>query len=100
MSIPKTIKISGYEFKVNLSTRKELEDDFGTMDMETLTICIEKGIDEQLQYSTLLHEVIETINYIHELDLDHSKIMTLETCLYQVLCYNNLQFGKKTNIKK
>jgi hypothetical protein len=34
------------------------------------------------------HEVVEQINYLHELSLSHSTITTLGTCLQQILSDN------------
>ena len=39
----------------------------------------------QTQEASLLHEILEVINYIFEFDFSHDKIQILESALYQVL---------------
>ena len=53
-------------------------------------IYLEKEAPKDLQESTLIHEIIEAINWELELNLEHNKITALESGLYQVLKDNKL----------
>lgn len=85
MRIPETIKIGGLIYKCieveNLSRDKNAN---GASCGNGLYIEIDKSLPEQLKESVLLHEILEQINYIYELELDHKTITTLEAALYQV----------------
>lgn len=52
---------------------------FGFCDIPNNTIFIWSGARKDQQKATLLHELIEVINYNFEMNLNHSQIMTLET---------------------
>ena len=53
-------------------------------------ILINSSIVKELQETTLIHEIIEALNYHLELNLEHNKITSLESGLYQVLKDNKL----------
>lgn len=91
--IPKKLKIIGYDYKI-LSCKNDLRDENrkGWHCSSTNEIGIDPDMSEELQKSTLLHEIIEAINYHNELCLGHNKIETLEANLYQVLHDNKLSF--------
>jgi len=48
-------------------------------------ITINNTLPISQQESTIVHEIIEAINFLYQLELKHNKIMTLETALYQIL---------------
>lgn len=50
-----------------------------------LEIHIDSTIPQQNQETTLLHEILEQINYRYELGLEHQQITILESALYQVI---------------
>lgn len=79
------MKILGYDYTVkgvDLSER----DCIGRQSANKLEILYEAmGICRQMQESTVLHEVIEAINYHLKLGLTEQQIMSLETGLYQTL---------------
>lgn len=86
MTIPKQVKIAGYTY--NVSNDKNLSRDYNANGMSCandLTIQIDNSLPQQNQESTLLHEIIEQINYRYEFGLEHNKITILETALYQVI---------------
>jgi len=45
-------------------------------------------------YETLVHEMIEAINFKYELNLEHPQIKTLGVALHQGLCSGKFGFGE------
>jgi len=91
MKIPKTIKIGGHNFEVIIDNRNRGgSNDIGSCCHTEGKIYLEENVNQSTKESTLFHEIIEAINYIYELDLDHNKITVLEATLYQVLKDNDL----------
>lgn len=76
------MKILGYDYTVVEVTDSE---EFGSFDAQQQQILISADLCTEQQASTILHEIIEVINYHLDLDLEHSSIMALEAALYQVL---------------
>lgn len=86
MNIPEKIKIGGTVYEVSEDTT--LARDSSAMGMSCGNNCriiIDNSLPKQNQESTLIHEVIEQINFKFELSLEHYKITTLEAALYQVI---------------
>jgi len=92
MRIPDKIKILGYDYTIKMIDLNETEK-FGTQDMNTLTIRLNENKAQSQIDSTLLHEIIEAIDFHLGLELKHYQINALEAGLYQVLKDNDLQFG-------
>jgi len=99
--IPERVKIGGhiYNCKVNDKITRDTGR-LGNSCGNALEIKIDSTIPQQNQQSTLLHEILEQINYRYELDLEHDKITILETALYQVMQDNPevIKFIIKKNI--
>jgi hypothetical protein len=91
MQIPRQVKILGHIYSV-----KEYEsfssDTFGSHDPNTLTIRLNNNKNDSQIASTFLHEIIEAVNHLLELGLEHRQISGLESGLYQVLKDNKLMF--------
>ena len=86
MEIPEKVKIGGHEY--TCKTVPCLGRDHsanGRSCGNSLEIEIEETLPQQNKESTLIHEILEQINYRHELDLPHEKISILETALYQIM---------------
>ena len=64
---------------------------------QRLQIADDLAGDEQL--STILHEIIEALNYHLALDLPHNAIMGLEAGLYQVLVDSGVDLSPLMNNK-
>lgn len=93
MNIPDKIKIGGHIYKCKLDSKLARDHDANGMSCgNDLEIVIDSTLPVQNQESTLLHEILEQINYRYELGLSHDKITILETALYQVLKDNELCF--------
>lgn len=88
------MKILGYNYTVDLS--KQLSDmkgnsGFSNFDKQSLEVANDLGTD--LKLSTLLHEIIEAINYHLSIGLAESDIMRLEAGLFQVLTDNGVNLS-------
>lgn len=86
MNIPDSIKIGGCTYKVefveNLSRDRNAS---GQSCMNAQWIKIDNSICQEQKESTFIHEIIEQIDAMNELKLDHQQICTLETAIYQVI---------------
>lgn len=84
------MKIYGYEYTVK---RNETIDDmeaFGDFRAKNQTIRIASDLCAEQALSTLLHEILEAINYHNQLKLEHSAIMVLEVGIYETLKANGV----------
>lgn len=80
------IKIGGINYK--LKQMDNYARDFGMMGSHcgnSSEIIIDKGLIKDRKEKTIIHEILEAINFEYELDIDHNKITTLETSLYAVI---------------
>lgn len=66
-------------------TLEELDGNAGYWDSNNLTLSIAKNLPLELFNSTLLHEILEAINYHLELELKHNQIMSIEVGINKVL---------------
>lgn len=89
---PKTLRIGGFDFSVILTDPDDIDSNMGEFEKEKNRIRIADIISEDLQDSALIHEMIEALNYIYELNLDHNVITSLEGGFYQFLKDNPLWF--------
>ena len=91
---PKQLKIGSHKFAIKYKnlTKEEADNNSGYACVVENKIVINDSLPLTQQESTLLHEIIEVINFQYQLKLDHNIIMTLETALYQVLKDNKLRF--------
>lgn len=92
--IPDKINILGRQFTISVRNR----DHDGTGELAsaryaTQEIWIDSEAHIQVQEESLIHEIIEMLNTMCELNLQHEKISVLGTTLHQVLIDNKLLFG-------
>lgn len=87
MKIPKSVKIGGQNYKVELVNGLA---DCGSTNFDKQIILINKDQTENRQLSALYHEIIEIWNEAGDLDLRHQTIQTLESFMYQTLRENNI----------
>ena len=92
MEIPSQIKIGGLVFDVKESTLgyTDKDEDWGAFSLNKLTIWISSELTQEQKETALIHEIIEAINEMFDLELDHTKICIIENTLYQVLKDNKL----------
>ena len=79
------MKILGYHYTIVEDGDSDHIGAFGRSHAKTLTIQIAEGLTPQQRESTVLHEIIEALNYALGLKLEHQAITSLEAGLYQVL---------------
>ena len=87
--IPSKVKIGGLTYKCSLE--KNLARDrnsLGESCGNELSITIDESTSQQTQNKTLIHEIIEQLNFNYDIDLEHHKICLIETGLYQVIVDN------------
>jgi hypothetical protein len=87
------MKILGYEYSVDISKR---EDELGYLGLYTgklLIIEIAKEMNIQQTQSTVIHEIIEAINFHLRLSLPHQTIAGLETGIFQTLVDNGVDLS-------
>jgi len=89
MQIPKQIKIGGYivsvEFVNNLMTDRQHT---GEYHPRIQTIKIDKDCSEQEREEVFIHEVLEAIKAIYDIQLEHRDLSLLATVLHQVIVDN------------
>ena len=94
MTLPKQIKVGGLTITV-----REVEglivdyDRFGEFSPRELQIRVESHLSWDRKELTLLHEIIEAVTTLNEIEMEHSDLTTLAHELYQVLVDNNLTWG-------
>lgn len=90
--LPDFLNIQGKTFSVEY--RDEIVEDgknfCGSSDIAEQRIEISLRYPKEGQESTLLHEIIEVINGLNDLNLKHWQISVLETALWQVLKENGI----------
>jgi hypothetical protein len=86
MQIPNYIKIGGLTFDVKKdNTLSRERHKYGESSAAGLWITYDPSFPKEQIESTFLHEIIEMINDVYELELEHHKITLLETTLYQIM---------------
>ena len=84
------MQILGYNYKLLKVDEHRKIDAFGRLLHDVLEIQIASNLAQQQLVSTVLHEIIEALNYHLGLGLRHDAIMALESGLYQTLTTNGV----------
>lgn len=92
MNLPDKVRIGPYDIKVevveNLAVDREHGGEYSPRELKiSLDSSIEKRHGE-----ILMHEIVEAINDIYNLKINHDDMMVLGVVLYQVLKENKLTF--------
>lgn len=93
--IPNKVNILGRDFEIikeNFASHANTH--IGSTVMISQKIWLDTETHKQQQEETLIHEIIETIDTMCELGLEHPDMSVLSSALYQVLKENKLQFGE------
>lgn len=93
MKIPKTIKIGGKIFEIELRNNRSVKDGASTGASSSnwsQKIWIDNDQHLEGQEEALIHEIIEMLDSDNDLNLSHQTISTLAISLYQVLKDNDL----------
>lgn len=97
MKIPKTVKIGGLNYTVELTDieqGKAQSDSIGLHHARFTKIIIDNRLSSDKQESIFLHEILEALNLMYSLELEHKTIDILEAGLYQVLKDNKMLEGE------
>jgi len=79
------INILGYAYTVDLSdTLEDMNGNIGFCNFDRKILRVANDVDSDVRNSTLLHEIIEAINYHLEIGLCEAQIKQLEVGLHQV----------------
>jgi len=86
MEMPSQIKIAGFVIDIKMDKNILVErGHIGEYAPKYQEIRIAEGLTEQQQKETLIHEVIEAIDSIYSLDLDHDEQLSIiSLALHQV----------------
>jgi hypothetical protein len=83
------VVIKWYPYEIPVITTKMPQDEFGEfLFFPSPRILISEKLEGNILSSTLLHEILEMVNELHDLGLTESKIRTLEVSLGQVFGQN------------
>ena len=83
------IKILGYTYEI-IEGNSERMDALGRYHVREQKIQIASNMCNEQKVSTVLHEIIEALDYHLEFNLNHNIIQALESTLYQVLTDNGV----------
>lgn len=92
------MKILGYTYQVEVVSADAM-DAMGRFQARRQRLQIASDLTGDERMSTLLHEIIEALNYHLALNLPHAKIMALEAGLYQVLVDGGVDLAPLLNNK-
>jgi len=87
------MKILGYDYTMEIGSDENMRGNLGLHILNSQKIWIASNLCPQQNRSTILHEIIEALNYHLELGLEHNVIMSLESGLYQVLTDNGVDLA-------
>ena len=91
-----SVKVGGHQIEVIVRDAESVGSrDAGLANLRLNKIWVDARQNKSQREATLIHEIIEAINYHYELGLEHHKICTLETSIYQVLKDNPQYFKYK-----
>lgn len=87
------MKILGYNYTIDRSRSNDDIGTFGRHNGISFQIQIASDLTQQQAESTMLHEIIEAINFAMNLELGEHNIRVLEASLYQVLTANGVDLS-------
>jgi hypothetical protein len=109
MTLPKTLKINGFDWKVEESKSVAMEGNaFGSTHFREQVIYLDPSITDQKKKQCLLHEIMHAVSWQSGLDkrinddkLEEEIVTSLSFGLYQVLSDNGMLtgFGEKRSNK-
>lgn len=91
------MKILGYNYKVVEGGTAEFLSALGWHHIKSQTIRIADDLCQQQKESTILHEILESLNYHNGWELGHGIIMSLESSLYAALTENGVDLSPLTS---
>jgi Zn-dependent peptidase ImmA (M78 family) len=95
--LPSKVKISGIDYHIEIAEHKSVENGvlMGEITYDKATIYINEELNDQLQVSTLLHEIVHGILYHmgSEMNDNEKFVEGFASGLHQVFKDNNWTFG-------
>ena len=89
----KKINILGYTFRIEFPGNECLMDRPARIMFDKRVIHIATEQDPEEEISCILHEILEGLNHLLQLDLPHRTMTRLETGLFQVLTQNGVDIS-------
>jgi hypothetical protein len=86
MNIPKEVKIGGFNIPIKLDEKIGIEENkYGQYNVinHTIKICDKVAFDQQ--FNTLIHEIVEGMDSIYELKLEHKDITIIAAVFHQII---------------
>lgn len=97
MKIPGEIKVGGHRIKISLADANAIDSE-GTYDYQFRNIRIRGGdYSESTLAETLLHEILECIKHLYQLDLSHKDLTAISEVLFGIIRVNNLDFSDEND---
>lgn len=87
------MKILGYSYTITEDGDSNTIGALGRFHEKSQEIQIASDLCDEQKLSTIIHEVLEAINYHLGLELSHRAIIGLETALYQFLTDNGIDLS-------
>jgi len=82
----KKLNILGYTYTIDMTKAlEEMEGNVGFCDFDNLQLRVANDVPHGVKCSTILHEIIEAVNYHLEIGLKEPQIKQLEVGLFQSL---------------
>ena len=92
MNLPDEVKVGPYDIKVEVIQNIAIDREHGgEYSSRELKISLDSSIEKR-HGEIFWHEIIEAINDIYNLKINHDDMMVLGVVLYQVLKENKLTF--------
>ena len=92
MNLPDEVKVGPYGIKVEVVDNLAVDREHGgEYHPRQLKICLDKALEKR-HGEIFMHEIIEAINDIYNLKINHDDMMVLGVTLYQVLKENEITF--------
>jgi len=89
MKMPRRIKLGGFVVAVDSTDQMNNAGDWASVGAQ---IRVNTHMTECEQAETLLHEIIEAINYYGGLELEHPQLTSLSAWLFAAIRQNKLTF--------
>lgn len=87
------LNILGYDYNLSLALPLDGLGPFGRLNAKGQIIQVANDLHPQQALSTVVHEIIEAIDFHTNLKLEQSQISTLETGLFQALTANGVDLS-------
>ena len=85
MELPKHVRLGPHVLKVLEVPPEELDDDYGKFEPMRLTVKLRAELPPSLAWTVLVHELIEALCELHQLDLEETQIDVLAQGIVQAL---------------